>query len=759
MQRRLSRRLAMLALSASLPSVAAGIVVELDLRDPTLPLRGEIVVTAETLPEGRLLLPLKASVEVPSPGAGATLTCRGEGLWCPEVRLAAAGTRLPLFPAMTVTGGVAGPGVGATLATGTVQGMVAGEGAGKPIELRQTLSLDDHRFAFTAPRTTLDLRFAFPGAAPVYRWGVAPPAPEEARDSLHLGTLTLHPGGSLSGWVRDREAELPIPGASVVASPLTAQRERVPLHLSKAAADERGFFQLYGLAAGSYRLEVAAEGRVPQVLDAVEIAAGSETLIGTVDLDSPLQLSVQIDPPRHPSGEPWDLVLSPVRRISDEGPVRVTASREGIAEVGSLRPAEYYVKVQTANGEGLLFEQHEIRRDGWLTLEVPVVAVEGDVRLAGEPLEATVELLTGAGDRVELASDEDGAIAGWMRRPERPWVQATVSWREGDEERRRVLEVVPAIEDDVIRLEIELPSGAVYGEVVDSEGIPQRRFRVTATPAEDASSFTRIRGETDDSGRFHLTGLSPTRYFLQAGGNGGTTSEVVPVDLSPGYPIDEVRLVVRPTRKLTIVVTAAGQPVAGATVSLAALGRIPVSLTSTSDAQGRVELEVPEDVERAVVRVVAPSRLLWSACLPIAEERLPLALPDLPMGVLSLTLSGRNDLPPILGGRMVLLTGDGGFVEYGALVHWNRKRNDERVVAQEDEHVVETITLSGLAPGSYALTWTRAPEWELAARACAGAFGELEWVTLPPGGEAALSSDSSERQAQRLRELVERAQR
>lgn len=755
MRRPLAARIATLAIAAAAPSIATGLEVKLDLRGAAPPLDGDIVITGGAPPDADTVLPLASSIVLPAGSAGATVTCRGPGIWCPELPLRGDDVTLPVFATMTVTGTISGPGAGATLTKGTVQGVVASGERSVPFEFGETVPLQGASFSFVAPRTRLDLRFAFPGAAPVYRWGLEPPAEAvNTSSTLPLGNLILHPGASLIGWARQRNDELPIAGAKVVALPVaSAEHEMLPLHTWKSSTDGRGFFQLHGLEPGTYQLEISAAGQIPQVLEAVELAPRTETVLGVVLLDAPIRLSVEIEPPSYPGGDPWTLDVSPVRRLPGEDRMRIRVGEDGNGQITSLRPVDYYVTVRTAEGEELLFERHHLVGDTRLSLVVPLVEVEGTLRLGGEPLSATIELQTGAGDRVELTSNEDGELAGWMRRPERPTVSARVKWREGRELRERTVQVLASIEDNAVELHVDLPAGAVYGEVVDAEGKPKSRFRVIATPADEASVFTRIHGETDDSGRFHLTGLASERYFLQAGGNGAPTSDVVLSDLSDGVPVDDVRLVVWPTRELVLQVTSMGRPVAGATVALAALGRLPVSLESRTDGRGDANFDIPEAVERAVVTVFAPSRLLWSGCLPIEGERLPLALPAPPGGTLTISLAGRNDLPTIPGGRDVLLTGDGGFVPYGVFLHWNRLRNASHGIENDGPSVVQSLQLPALAPGGYALTWSRAPEWELAARACAGTFAELDWVTLAPGGNAHLGLDTTDQQRTQLEAL------
>ncbi|HEX2254946.1 MAG TPA: carboxypeptidase-like regulatory domain-containing protein [Thermoanaerobaculia bacterium] len=577
---------------------------------------------------------------------------------------------------------------------------------------------------------------------------------------MQLGTLPLRSGASLSGWTRRDSDQLPLRDVRVAVYPTTASGEpAAPLHTWKAASDEHGFFQVHGLQPGSYRVEVSAADHVPQVFEAVELAAGAETLLGTVLLTAPLRLTLQLVPPRHPNGQPWMVRASPVLRLAAEDHVEVRADDHGLAELGGLRPAEYSLQVTGPEGESFGSQTRRITADAFLVLEVPVVEVKGTVRLGDEPLAATVRLEGGKTDRAEITSDEDGRLGGWIRRPDRPWLMATVLWQEAGEPRRRLVEVVPGLEGDVLELDIDLPAGVIFGEVVDPQGEPQPGAQVRATPAAGASRFTEVRGETDASGRFHLTGLDATRYLVQAGSAGRPGSEAVRIDLASDLPVGDVRLVVWPNRTVTIQVTRRGQSVAGAVVSLAGFGRVPVTIEGTTDGRGQVELEVPEDLAQSVATVFAPSQLLWSGCVSLAADAVPLTLPNHTPGALLLSLGGRMDLPPDLGGQQVLLTGEGGFVGYSALVQWNRRRGAERHFEQEGDRGLERLHLPAMAPGRYALTWSAAPDWELAARSCAGALPEARWAELPAGGEAELQADSSAAQARRLRELAESAER
>lgn len=753
MQSRLSH-FAVLALLA--PGLLGAAEIRLDPRSPGLEVRGEVVIRSG-VGHAESVHPLGATVEVPVPAVEATVSCRGEGLWCPTLPLRGEVVRLPVFATMAIEGRVVPRGIAGEITGGTVQALLDREGSRATLEYRAPVTVGkDGKLVFEAPRAVLDLRFAFPGAAPVYRWRIAPPSAEDGDGAVRLGEVTLQPGSSLSGWVRRHHDELPVAGAQVVAVPLpTGEAPGSPLHRWSATTEENGFFQVQGLPPGTYRVAVEAPGLVTQVVEGLQVDEASEALVGTVLLASPIRISAQVTPPVDPRGRPWTLVAIPLRPLAGETPVEEVLDGSGVGVAAPLRATGYLVQVRTVGGDTLLTEEREVQGDGWWILEVPVVQVEGTVRLGGEPVAASVVLETGAGDRVELEAGEDGELSGLMRRPDRPWLLAGVTWTEADEQRRRELELVPTLDNDVARIDIDLPAGSILGEVVDAEGRSQVGMRVVATPEEGAGRFAVVRGQTDRNGRFRLTGLESVRYLVQAGGNGNAASEVVPVDLSADLPIGEVRLVVWPTRSLEVLVTEAEAGVADASVALDGFGRIPVSLEGSTDLEGRVTFQVPESLHQAVVTVFAPARTLWSGCLPVDGERVVVGLPTSRGAQLVLTTTWRSDLPPATGGETWLLTGDGGYVAQGVLHHWGRRRNVAESHEADGPHMRTRRPVPALPAGNYAVTWSAAPEWEIAARACARAFPDLEWTDLPPSGEAELTQDLTEVQRQSLRALEE----
>lgn len=730
--------------------------IRLEPRGMPLPVAGEVLVFGEDAAEP-IALPLREVVDIAAP-LPVKVTCRGDGLWCPDIEVDEEGrVTLPVYPSVEVTARLAGPGAGATLRSGSVQGVARDEAGLRPVEFRRDLAVDGAQIRFLAPRVPVDLRFAFAGAAPIYRWSVLPQN-AEAASVLDLGTLNLEPGASISGWVLAEESEAPIAEADVKASRLgNLEGAEVPLRVVEAQSNPRGFFQLHGLDPGTYRLEVVAEDRATRVLEAVELPEAAETLLGTIHLGPPIVLSVQVEPPQHPGGGNWTLAVRSVRARAEDQGLEATVDATGMAQLAVERAGEYYVQVFGPEmREAFHFETREVTGSEWVAIELPVVAVEGTVRLGGEPLAAKVTLHGGAGDRSDLESDEEGHLSGWMRRPERPWLMADVAWEEAGRSKQRTVEAIPDLDDDLVEIEIDLPAGVISGHVVDQEGAAQPGVRVTATPEERASYYTEVHAQSDASGRFHLTGLESGRYLVQGGGNGAPASEVVAVQLERALPVAEAQLVLWPTRPVTLSLTVDGRPASGATVGLVGLGRIPVSFSLTTDGHGEAVYALPDAVDRVVATVFDPSRLLWSGCLSIEEDQIRLDLPNVQPATLTVEIEGRTDLPPILSGQHVLLTGSGGFVPYQTFLNWARMRSGDQVVERDGKRAMTTMRLPALAPGRYGITWSGMPEWELGARSCAGAVPDAEWTSVPPTGQATLSVDSSQLQERRLRELRDR---
>lgn len=130
---------------------------------------------------------------------------------------------------------------------------------------------------------------------------------------------------------------------------------------------------------------------------------------------------------------------------------------------------------------------------------------------------------------------------------------------------------VPPMYGDLHRDFILVPEATIAGIVVDESGAPIASAVVSARPAlsdaqDEASSVDTI---ADDSGRFQLSGLAPTKYGLGAfSAEGQTTEHPIIVAIAGSTANRDVRLVIARRARLRGRVMMAGKPVAGAHVGV-----------------------------------------------------------------------------------------------------------------------------------------------------------------------------------------------
>ena len=137
-------------------------------------------------------------------------------------------------------------------------------------------------FRCTLPSAPLDVAFRAAGFVPRYRWGLAP----RPGKVLEVGVVELKKGASLKGWVEVEGG--PIANGQCVArlfpivstgggDPALVERLRRAAAESPVGAD--GFFQLSGIAPGSYQVEVEQPGYAPARVFPVDVWPGAETAL------------------------------------------------------------------------------------------------------------------------------------------------------------------------------------------------------------------------------------------------------------------------------------------------------------------------------------------------------------------------------------------------------------------------------------------------------------------------------------------------
>lgn len=150
-----------------------------------------------------------------------------------------------------------------------------------PLESEHSIEcpIEDGKLRCQVPAGSLDLRFRARGFVSVHRWGFDLP-PHQTRN---IGRLVLRRGASVVGWVVASGEEFQPESASVVLTPKTTlesrrpeTREREESFRHQTRPNERGFFQLAGIPAGSYYAVVRHPGFAPSRMEPILVREGLE---------------------------------------------------------------------------------------------------------------------------------------------------------------------------------------------------------------------------------------------------------------------------------------------------------------------------------------------------------------------------------------------------------------------------------------------------------------------------------------------------
>lgn len=680
----------------------------------------------------------------PSLGPGKwTITCQNEDLWCPTLTLDSSAApdsiALPFFQAAMLSATIVStPG---QVLPGTVVVLSVGKaGDGTAVDLRQDTPVKRDHISVRVPRGTMDLRLVGGGFAPAYLWDV-----DSRRRRVDLGHVTLVAGASVSGRLVDPDTNHGLAGvAAKLSASGRAESDQEAQRLSRmrfeAMSDSRGFFQLSGVPPGNYRLDAAGADRVASGLDTVEVHAHEETRLGDLSMARLATLRVVIDPPSHPVGGGWVLMLVPVAG----GPeLHASADPNGFAHLKGVAPGSYTMFVSAQATARLAYVEVTVRGDQEVPVSVPLTRVRGTVRLGDRPINAEVRLMAGRGDEVVLHSDQEGHFDGWMRRSEPPFPILIARLSGAEIGRSRRMDITnPEEREGVLILDLRISERALQGRVLDEHGTPVPGVSVRAEVV--GSDF--LETVSDGEGSFRFVGLDKHAYTVFAH-DSETTTDSVQVDASVEGDLPQVSLVFSSRKQLDgVVLSSDGLPVPGAGVDVLPAGRMRSRYRQHTDAAGRFRETVPKELKQAVVVVMAPSQELWSACVEVPDEGvLTLHLPSLPSGTLEIRTHGDPAKPPARGGRLVVFTREGGFIDRSQLAAWALETTGRyESQATEGSPGEGTLELPRMAPSDYAIAWSGTPTPDIAAATCAGGppLG-LEWTSVPPAGRGTLAFDLS----------------
>ncbi|MCP4545612.1 MAG: carboxypeptidase regulatory-like domain-containing protein [bacterium] len=682
------------------------------------------------------------------------ITCKGEAVWCPKLTAHSAEDQpeivLPMFPAVALSGRVVPPDRAELPAEITVQGWLYLKKAAQPFaSFLSTIATEEKgNFHLIVPSGLLDLRIAAEGLVPTYLWSF-----QSESKTATIKPIHLRRGGSIAGFVRDSVEDLPANDALVMLVPAGPQghestRERIDRTSSRAKTNNRGFFQIAGIAPGEYRLEVRAPHRAPLRVEPLGIGPDSEThLKDDLILTALIEFEVIVEPPLDPDGRPWQVTLFPqLLGKEDRDEITKPANEYGVAIFSELSPQGYRIRIGTEAGETLLTQQEWVKLDADRTvaLELPLIRIEGSVSLNGDPIDAKIKLETGRGDKRTLKTkSEEGEFEGWALRPERKVLFVTVTAADPAISRSFVIKE-PSVTNKTLKLDLALKGVDVSGIVVDESGRPVRGAMLAAYLQSEIGART----DTDHKGEFTFFALDEGSYSIRAAHQLKGDSEPFQLSIHSGFTPPFLELVLRPRQELHgVVLSSDGHPVAGARVQVVTFSATPTESGGTTDIEGKFRIRVGSEARQAVFRVLAPSQSLWSGCRKFSgSEMVVLTLPPVPGGTLELHQSGDPDLPPSTSGHVVIINTDGGFLSMSSLLKWDWMMSGSSIFSGEDAQ--GPISIPNVAPGVYTVIWRDQPHWQIAASLCLlGPDPGLDWVELLPGGHAVLSYDPSEVQA------------
>lgn len=470
---------------------------------------------------------------------------------------------------------------------------------------------EGERFRCPAPALALDLRLEKDEHVPRYIFG----ARVERGKTLDLGKIRFEKGASISGFVTAEEGEPQ--GAEIdvnVAGRFSpAEGQRQELRKLAAVANERGFFQVLGVAPGGYRIEATRKGLTKTELWPVEVLAGQETsLAQPLHLTRAAELELHVSPPLGPLGRPWKVTLILDRLDGGTETFEGEADPSGVWRRPDLPPGSCLVHVANPDGEKTGAGDDSIWAMQMLDLapghqplyvDIPSIAVEGTLKAGDEPVAA--RLIFGGfhgAPHVTLRSDEEGRFAGLLPRAGEWDLDADVGGQ---------LRTLPAVEVEPrggkpARLDIQLPDTRFYGRVVHKgKGVAGASLW---GQGKEAGKSARFDLDTDGEGKFDLKGLSAGSYSVIASSAAlKVVSPRLGFDIQEGVDSPPVEIELEELLRVEGQVLANGAPTPNAGFGLYLQARAGNdSRPGQSDSLGTVQLLVPESTREIALVIAAP---------------------------------------------------------------------------------------------------------------------------------------------------------
>lgn len=669
----------------------------------TVPAR--VVVTTADGEESATPLRVPGEAKVPLPEGKSTVRLVAAGFWSRSAPAVPGEVRLRLHPAARLEGAVSAPG-GAP--PESLRVFYDGPNLLAPVVLACPV---DRRGQYMChgPAGRFDLQVRSHGFAPHFLWDVELPV----RDVRRLAPIALRPGASVSGFVRRSDGEPPREKATVSLRPQvlgeSGSRDRetgktLSVLEREARPGAHGDFVFADVPPGRYDLEAVEPGWTPGRVEGIEVREGSEThLAKPVEIAEPVALQVQLSPALAPSGKRWRLKVFGQRVLRLKDAVTQTCDELGYTEFAAL-PEDTYMLVAEDPGNGQPFGTREVEVAAplaFVTWDLPLVEIEGRVRLGRKAIPAQVVFGPTSMSSRSFEADEDGLFAGVL--PEAGEWDVQVENREyGVFRWLRGVEVpAPSKPGDVAEVRLDLPATEIGGTVVDEEYRPIRA-QVIVQPLAERDRATA--GWSEGDGAFVFRGLPPGAVELFATVEEDRTSPVTRVDLPPDATIGPIQLRVERKRTLHGSVHRPDGPVRGARITLRGVGSplyTSTTATATSDARGVFSLEVPVGLRQAQLQVRAPGH-------PLTVRRAALG-ETLDLFLEPVWGTAEVDWAPELNERLFMVK-DGASWSFSQFVSWAMAHPGE------GEALSGRTRIPRLEPG----TW----------HVCAPVPGTVEWLHL-----------------------------
>jgi hypothetical protein len=599
--------------------------------------------------------------------------------------------------------------------------------------------LDDSSFACEVPAGEFDVKLSAMGFSSAYRWNVQ----LQRKRVSDLGLVEFGPATGIIGWVALEEGHGRLDGVEIE---VKARRSRSPPRkdtehsgrelVHKTTTNERGFFQLQGLAPGAYIIQAKKEPFAPATASVrVKPDRLTEVVEPPLLLREPRSLQIFVQPPIPPDviGGLWvarliqlDQGNTPLRRLDP-----VDCSFSGWCEVNALSAGKYKLRIEDPDGKSWSTEELIVDSNAASQIiEIPIIVVRGTLSFGDEPLAASIFFGTKNGG-IELVSNEEGQFEGFLPRPGdwRVEVQAKAP------KLRRNFENV-SVEENPLKgyaeVELVLPNTYLDGVVVDERDLPIPGAIVTVR-GYDLLLDTFTQQGTDASGRFEFLGLPPGKFVLRAAkirDSKRLFSQKIAVEIEEGIANDSLNLVMREELRLRGRVVAYGRGIPDAYVKAHSTTAMDLSVSKqTTDADGYFEIGVPPDSQEVLVGIGAPGFGYKMARSRLTSEQDVIISLEQAAGTLVIELE--KDAAERPQSRILAVLHNGSMESADYLQSFWAPLNG---IAQR-------------APDRYVLPWLEAGEYSVCATdpvqldqlalvgsgggACRGGF-------LPPGGELVL---------------------